>query len=325
MPLNLDLPNPGYVEPFQIRASNALPSSLLQLDANGVAGWAFTNGPNPSGGADYYVDGNTVNTVQDGASWATAFDTVAEALAASHARIGTSAFRSWAVRNRIFCVGDALVEDLTKLAQKTDVIGVGQCDGQGPGARIQGNHVIDTGAYIGCRFFNVAFLDNDATGTILTVPQQSGALELHNCNFLTGTATVIGLQLTAVTDALVANCRFLGSWTSSFSTAAAKMLGACHRFRIVGTSFGNTHATGVGLLIDSGFTANGFARLQDCVFNTTAMALNDAAAALSCIDNRFIVGTVKAVNTSIVYSAAKSAGNLITGSDGAIHAPVTTD
>ena len=117
--------------------------------------------PNPSGGKDYFVDGNTQNTIQDGATWATAFDTLAEALAASHARIGTAAYRSWAVRNRIFVVGDALVEDLTALAQKTDVIGVGQCDGFGPGARIQGNHVIGTTSYAGCRLINLAFLYRD--------------------------------------------------------------------------------------------------------------------------------------------------------------------
>ena len=278
---------------------------------------------NPSGAPDFYVDNNSTNTVNDGATWATAFLTLTPAMAAAAAYIASGG--KAARRPRIFVAGDSLTEDLTTLAPKTDIIGVGQCDGFGPGARILGNHVIGAGAYPGTRFFNLAFKDNDATGTIFTVPGTTSNLEFHNCDFLSGTASVVAVKLTGVTDAWIQACRFIGSWVSSWSTAALSLLGACHRLRVEYNHFGNTHATGVGALIDAGFTANGFARFERNIFNTTAMAYNDAAAAVSAINNVFIVGTAKAVNTSIVYSAAKSAGNLITGSDGAIHAPVTTD
>jgi hypothetical protein len=278
---------------------------------------------NPSGGADFYVDNNSTNVVNDGASWDTAFLTLTPAFAAASAYIA-SGHRA-ARRCRIFVAGDAIVEDLITLPQKTDVIGVGQCDGFGPGARIQGNHVIGAALYPGCRFYNLAFLDDNAGGTIFTVPSTTSALEFHGCDFLSGANTVVAVKLTGVTDLVVDACRFFGSWVSSFSTAALSLLGACHRAMVQDNLFQNSHATGVGVLIDAGFTSNGPAVLRRNQFNTTAMALNDAAAAVSCVDNRFIVGTVVAINTSIVYAAAKSAGNIVTGSNGSIHAPVTTD
>jgi hypothetical protein len=270
--------------------------------------------PNPSGGMDYYVDGNTVNTVQDGISWATAFDTLAEALAASHARIGTAAYRSWAVRNRIFVVGDALTEDLTKLAQKTDVIGLGQCDGFGPGARILGNHVIDSTDYMGCRLINLAFKDNDATGTILTIPTAQSGIQIINCDILTGTATVTGILMTASTDFRVQGCRFFSSWTSSFSTAAISIAtGSSNRCIIEDNTIGNTHATGVGILVNAGRTGgNSYIRRND--ISTTGITINEASSTFFVIDNRMVSGGAFGA-TSHVVAAAKSAGNIVTGSD----------
>lgn len=269
----------------------------------------------------YFVDGNTNNTVQDGASWATAFDNLAEALVASHAYIGNSTYRAWAKRNVIYVVGDALDEDLTKLAQKTDVIGLGTCDGFGPGARIRGNHVIDTGAYIGCRLINLAFLDYDATGTILTLVNQNAAVQLLGCDFLSGTATVVGLLATAVTDLIVRGCRFLGSWTSSFSTAAISLgAGSGNRTLIEDNTISNTHATGVGILVNGSRTGAG-SWIRRNYLDTTAMAIDENSNTFKVVDNRIIVGTAKAAETSVDINVALAANNIVTGSDGTISIP----
>ena len=130
----------------------------------------------------YFVEGNAGNNVNDGSDWEHAFKTLAYALAISHASINKTA--GWAARNTIFCKGDYLDEDLTKLAQKTDIIGVGSCDDQ-PRCRLVGTHVIPdaTGGidYMGCRFFNMDFRDDGASSN-WTITNQSG-IEFHNCRF----------------------------------------------------------------------------------------------------------------------------------------------
>ena len=172
---------------------------------------------NPSGGVDYYVDGNTNNTVRDGASWATAYATLTPAMAASHANIALSANRAWARRNRIFCIGDNITENLTTLAQKTDIIGVGQADGQQPGCRLEGNHVI-AGTFPGCRFINMQFIASGAGATIMTLVTGQGAAQFIGCRFLVGATCVVGLKATAVTDLVVQDCEFDGTWvTGGFS------------------------------------------------------------------------------------------------------------
>jgi len=78
-----------------------------------------------NGGQVYYVDGNVINDSGDGTSWATAYQKLSTAMAASHANIGLASNRAWAARNIIYVRGDEITEDFTAMAQKTDIIGVG--------------------------------------------------------------------------------------------------------------------------------------------------------------------------------------------------------
>lgn len=270
-------------------------------------------------GETFYVEGNAGSDAANGKTWATAFKTLTVALAASHANIAAGS-RGWASRNTIYCKGDSLTEDLTKLADKTDVVGVGSCDGFGPGARLLGNHVI-SGAYIGCRFINMALKDDDTTGTIMTLVTAQGATQFIGCDFLTGTATVRGLLATAVTDLRVHGCRFLGSWASSFSTACLSLgAGSGNRTFITNNVFNNTHATGVGVLVDIARSGAG-SWLADNKFATTAMAIDENSDTFAVVGNRIVVGTVKAAETSVDIPAALSLDNLIVGSNGAISVP----
>ena len=79
-------------------------------------------------GEIYFVDGNKSDDSGDGTTWATAYKYLATGLAASHAQISATANRAWARRNRVYVCGDAIEENLTKFAEKTDVIGVGSCN-----------------------------------------------------------------------------------------------------------------------------------------------------------------------------------------------------
>lgn len=270
-------------------------------------------------GQEYFVDGNSGGAGRDGKSWDTALSTLTEALALSHANIAANS-RGWASRNRIYCKGDALTEDLVKLADKTDIIGVGSCDGFGPGARLLGNHVI-SGAYIGCRFINMALKDNDATGTIMTLATAQGATQFINSYFLSGTATVTGLLATAVTDLRVIGCEFQGSWASSFSTAAISLAtGSGNRTIIQNNIIGNTHATGNGILVNAGRTGAGSWILNN-YFKTTAMAIDENSDTFAVVGNRIVTLTAKAAGTSVDIPGALSLDNLVIGSDGAISIP----
>jgi len=277
-------------------------------------------GQDPSVAGVYFVEGNSGNDGNSGTSWDEAFKTVAKGLAACHSFQSTSANKAWARRSKLFIIGDYFEEDLTALAEKTDVIGCGQCDGFF-GARIKGNHVIGATKYSGCRFFNIAFHDNDATGTIMTIPTAQSGIVFDSCVFLSGTATVTALLMTASTDFQVRNCKFHGSWVSSFSTAAISIAtGSSNRCIIEGNTIENQHATGVGILVNAGRTGAG-SFIRGNHLYTTAMAIDENSNTFACIDNRIIVGTAKAADTSVDISAVLSVNNLVTGSDGTISVP----
>jgi hypothetical protein len=280
---------------FQMQAGiNALPLTVKQ-------------------GVEYYVDGNAGGAGRSGLSWDTALDTLTEALALSHANIAAGS-RGWASRNTIYCKGDALTEDLTKLADKTDIVGVGSCDGFGPGARLLGNHVI-SGAYIGCRFINMALKDNDATGTIMTLVTAQGATQFIGCSFLSGTASVVALLATAVTDLRVIGCEFQGSWTSSWSTGALSLgAGSGNRTIIMDNIFGNTHASGVGIVVDISRTGADSWILNN-FFKTTAMAIDENSDTFAVVGNRIVTLASSAVGTSVDIPAALSLDNLVKGSE----------
>ena len=136
-------------------------------------------GGNPTGAADYFVDGN-VSTTGSG-TIDSPYSTFAEAVAASNTSIALTANRWWARRNRIFIMGDDLEEDIVLLPEKCDVIGVGSSDNY-PMPCIRGNHV-PIGTKMGCRFFNTRFRPA-ASSDLWTLASTTGdGLEFWNCIF----------------------------------------------------------------------------------------------------------------------------------------------
>jgi len=228
-------------------------------------------------GTTYYVDCNAGSDSNDGLSWDTAFKKLSVALAASHANIAAGA-TGWASRNRIFFKGDqtktADGENLTALAQKTDIIGVGTTDWKSK-PQLIGNHVIpNTTSYMGCRFFNVMFKGPVLVGgDIFTITGQHG-IEFVGCEFMGDSTTpaTAAIISTGGVGLKVIGCEFKGAYSDSVielgaGQADGLVIKDCF---IQGANMGIdipntvTYATGKNGLI------------ENCIIKTTLACINDA-------------------------------------------------
>jgi len=162
--------------------------------------------PNPSGGEDYFVDGN-VNSSGVGTSWDEAVASLSEAITLSNTSIGLSANRWWARRNRIFACGDQeLVEGLTVLPEKCDVIGVGT--DLYPFPRVVGNHVI-AAATVGVRFINMGF-NSAANADLFDLPAGCHGLEFLGSVFTpSALGTPKALEINNAALVKIIGCRFV--------------------------------------------------------------------------------------------------------------------
>jgi hypothetical protein len=185
---------------------------MQDIDANFSEVYAV----NPSGGQDYYVDGN-ISTSGDGLSWATAFSTLAAAIAASNISIALAANRWWARRNRIFVVGDRLTEDLDTWPTKCDVIGRGSLDGVAGKAGIKGNHV-PTGESYGTRWINIEF-EPAASEDLIIIDGDAAGIEFHDCNFIGSFGAFTApsaIDTTASEMMRIVNCNFMGAFSANY-------------------------------------------------------------------------------------------------------------
>ena len=243
--------------------------------------------PNPSRGLTYYADGNVGDDNDNGLGAATPFATVTAAMAASHATIATSPYGTGiggAARNILYIKGDTFAEDLTTLAQKTDIIGVGSHDSN-PMATITGNHVIGAAAYYGCRFFNVRFQAPAGGGDLFTVPTTTGGLAFHNCVFdgHNSTKATGALIVTASHMFRVSNCRFIGEYSDAVIELGAGVMNDC--------IIEGNHIQGVnkGILVNAGLTQTqyqGF--IRDNTFFTTLACIDDQSSTFAIIRNNGI-------------------------------------
>jgi hypothetical protein len=264
--------------------------------------------PNPSGGVDYYVDGNAGSDSNDGKGWGKAFQTVAVALAASHANIASGA-TGWAARNRVFIKGDSFVEDLVLFSQKTDIIGVGSCDHLEM-ARIIGN-IAPVGNQMGCRFINIQFKSPAAGGIIIDIPTAQSGFSLIDCVLEASSATpaTIGVRITASEYASIKGCRFLGKFSTAAITIGA---GAVNGLLIANNDI---ESGAIGIQVNSGATcALRQARILDNRIVATGLVIDDDS------DTIFTAGNLCASAgafgaTSHDMSAHLSVGNIVVGSD----------
>ena len=263
----------------------------------------------------YYVENNAGNDSNDGLSWEQAFKTLAVAMAASHADI-SSGSTGWASRNVIYLKADTTAETLVTLAQKTTIIGVGSCDGNG-NARVTGAHT-PSGTYAGCHFVNVDFIGAAGATTIFTLVSGQSGIEFHGCRFMSGSTTnVAAITATAVSFLKIKDCTFLSDWTDSgrFTTAAVNIAaGQSDYTDIDGNTFIQT-VGGQAIKIDTAKTGRGSWIRNNHIFST-ALAIDEESDTMYCIDNRIIAGVNAAAGTSVDLPDLLSLNNLVTGADG---------
>ena len=234
-------------------------------------------------GQAYYVDGNYGADTNDGRSWDSPFKTLAVAMAASHANIAAGS-KGWAARNRIYFKADDSAEDLTKLAQKTDIIGIGSTDWKAKPA-LYGNHVVPgTTSYQGCRFYNILFRGAAAAGGDIFTTTQHG-LEFHGCEFLaTGsssdaTAAIISTAGVALT---VDHCVFKGAYTDAVIEIAA---GQADDLIITNNLIQGANM-GIDISASAKFAAGKYGLIKDNVFRTTLACINDGESKSYVVGNR---------------------------------------
>ncbi len=281
------------------------------------------NGEPP--GEAYYVDGNKTDDSGDGSDWANAMKYLSTALAVSHANIAILANRNWAGRNTIYVKADSITENLTILADKTDVIGVGSQDYHSM-PQIVGNHVPVSTNTQSCRFFNVKFKPPAAGGIIWTLISKQPGLQFHGCEMNAGhasgsvTCSTIAIKATAIPRLLIKNTYFAGK----FSTAAIHLLtGASNGTMIIKNII---QSAGIGIDVDSGFSSADEQAM--CIANiiaSTGLGIDDdAAGGMLFFDNRIIsAGTIG--GNSYDMDGPDSCGNIISGSNTATTWPLAVN
>jgi len=274
----------------------------------------------------FYVDQNAGDDSNDGSSWASAFQTLSVAMAASTAAVASAAF-GWSARNVIYAKGDpsgsdSFVEDLVLLAPKTDIVGVGSWD-RFPYAGLMGNHVpVGATCSFGTRFFNFKFRGDATTGgDIWVLTNATSGLEFHNCLFdgKSGTAATgaIVSPVTPPEHLKIVDSQFLGVYSDSVIEIAGT--GSARGLLIKGN---HIEGADVGVEIGASVTASTGATLEaifieDNKIVTTGMSIKDSSGVAYITRNNCYSGAAKATTGFGILTGtlARMQDNRITGSD----------
>lgn len=265
-----------------------------------------------NGGDVWYVDGNRLNDDGDGTTWETAKKLLSSALALSHADIAVSAHRQWASRNTIYIRGDTIEEDLTALAQKTDIRGTGNNNPYNM-ACLKGNHdIVSTTAYPSCRFYNVQFFGDEA-GELWDVDGQGG-LEFQGCLFQPNGSATVGLEASECTLLKVQGCTFMSIDGTEFSSSAIEVPNdttAPTNYVITG----NVIQGAIGINWDDTDAVNCW--ISDNYFVTTGLWIDDESDTILVVNNRAMTAVDTSTSTAgYDFALAFASGNIQTGSTG---------
>lgn len=275
-------------------------------------------------GTVFFVDGNSGSDASQGKSWDKPFRTLKVAFAASHADIARGSDR-WARRNTIFCAGDAFVEDIDALPQKTDVIGVGSFGGN-QYARVQGDHAPVNSA-TGCRFINMGF--EPATATVMwTMVLSNWGTNFLGCHFYYSQAAinaVTAIDITASSHMRIMGCDFMGAFSGEVIEFAAGDAGntrVCDNYLIGGAAEGinmsgnpNTTSGKMLGLIDNNVIQCATKVIDDNT-NVSFMISNNTCLSGASHNDAEDITTTMAVNNIVTDGAGltKTIPLLITGS-----------
>ena len=269
-------------------------------------------GNNPTGARDYFVDGNKL-TSGPGTTMKSAYNTLAEAIAASDISIAKSSNRWWARRNRIFVVGDTLSETLVKYPTKCDIIGLGAYD-TNPMPGITGHHV-PIGESYSTRWFNVCFKGIAAAAPIHTITSVTGGLEFHGCilDAAAGTLTS-GILATASMGLVVNDCDFRGTFATSYISYGA---GNAGRTKIVNNRMLGTAA--IGIVADISMTGTTGAHLiDDNIIDATGLVIDDNSDLFFITNNQLFTDADPTADLTgaVDINMTRASNNRVTGSTG---------
>lgn len=279
---------------------------------------------NDSNGLTYYVDGNAGSDGYDGLSWWTEpgtlkgpKKTLAAAITASNLTIATHPFLAgagFAARNEIHIKGDMLVEDLTVLANKCDIVGEGSHDAN-PMATIQGNHAIAGAAHLGCRFINVRFTVPSGGGDIFTIPTTTSGQAFIDCVFNAHQSTKAGgaIVATASHALKVQRCRFIGAFSDAVIELGAGAINDC----ILEDNYIEGANQGIDVSASLTMTLPQQGYIRGNTFKTTLACINDASGLFVLAENNGVTLAARGINNAgaVVGSRALSVNNYFTCSD----------
>jgi len=281
----------------------------------------FRNGPgvNPTGGQDYFVDGNKVANGPDGKTIKKAYNTLATAIAASDASISSTVNRWFARRNRIFVMGDTLTENLVKFPTKCDVIGIGSYNGNTqPG--LYGQHA-PVGETYACRWANIHFRSPATAAPIVTLTSAASGVEFHDkCCFdgILGTMTSAILS-TASLRLVVDDCDFIGTFATSYVSIGAGTMGWMR--------IGNNRMLGTaakGTIVDTAATAGatrGDPLIDNNIIHATGLVIDDDSGLCFGTDNKLFTDADITEDASGAMNVTKAlwANNKLNSSAGEEH------
>lgn len=273
-------------------------------------GLNITPGANPSGGMDYYVDGNH-GTIGAGGSWDDPLTTLAAAITLSNASISSTPNRWWARRNRIFVVADYLSEDLTRFPTKCDIIGLGSYDGNKK-AGLYGHHAPLLESY-GTRWFNMHLRAKANASPMFTLTNAASGVGFFGCDFdgTLGTMTS-GILSTAMPGLEVVDCDFYGTFATSYITFGA---GEAGRAKIMGNRMLGTAAKGI--VVPGTTTTSWAALIQGNTIKATGDPIEEAAGLFHIVDNRLITAAnIGTTTDGYTFNLALACGNILTGLNG---------
>ena len=274
-------------------------------------------GPSAGLGTIYYVDNNAGSDAENGLSWTTAVKTLAKGMELSHAKISSGGHAT--DRNIIYYTADQETADLTTLAQKTDIIGVGS-DAWRKGATLIGHHVIPAAAtanYQGCRFFNIAFYDDDAGGILWDVDGQIG-IEFNNCEIAFKATDTIGIRLDECPVFILDNCYFSSEGVGNamgFTTAAIQITDGT--ISSYASQIKNCRIQAGGIGIDWDETASYASIIKDNDIYATGLPIDcedDNVVVLRNMMNTAVDCDTYAIGTGFDFALKVAANNVLMGS-----------
>ena len=266
------------------------------------------------GGDVYFVDATNGSDTNNGASWATAFATLAYAITKSN----LSVVEHVDGRNTILLRGALFAEDLTVPPIKCDVIGVGSSDEQNK-VKITGEHAwTGSATNESSGFYNIEF-QNDGTAEIFTVATPSG-LYFENCIFTAEAACTGAILLTGATgnDFVMKNCWLRPALDGDpFDTAAISVTVTDFYFM----NIENCKIEGdIGINCDS--TSCYGAHVDKCVIHSAGLCIDDESDDVKCTNNCFITDAANTANDMLDWNVLLAARNVATGATNTNTAPV---